>query len=186
MKMNNEKKKEILLKNFEIIKDNYDDNVSSLGEVIQKMLSLDEDVAIDIWKFILNKYKLRIRERGSYDITGRIIYQIGESRFESIITKSTEIKNALFTECYYTSMQAFFIRELITNNALQLADELLNLLYNNKYKEDTWYKIMDYAMPRDDSDITSEAYELLEIWCDKVQNKEERAKLSIQTLAFID
>ena len=186
MQMNDEKKKEILLKNFELIKDNYEDNVEALGLVVQKMLPLDEDTGIEIWAFLLRKYKSRIKESGSYDITGQIIYQIGNSRTESIIIQSPIIKEALFSHSYYVSMQSFFIADLITKNELQLADELLELLYNNTYKEDTWYEIMDHAMPRYDSKITSEAYELLEIWCDKVQNKEERAKLSIQMLAFID
>ena len=41
-------------------------------------------------------------------------------------------------------------------------------------------------MPRRDADITSEAYELLEMWCDKVKNDKERAKLSIKMMEFVE
>lgn len=41
-------------------------------------------------------------------------------------------------------------------------------------------------MPRKGSEITSDAYELLEMWSDKVNNKEERAKLSIKMIEYID
>lgn len=186
MQMSNEKKKDILLKNFEIIKDKYEGNVESLGLVVQKMLALDEEVALDIWSFLLAKYKSRIRESGSYNITGNIIYEIGDSRIRDIVIKSPIIKDSLFSQSYYTSMQAYFVRSLIKQNDLQIADDLLNLLYYNSYKKESWFEIMDCAIPHDDSDITSEAYELLEMWCDKVKNKEERAKLSIKMLAFID
>lgn len=33
--------------------------------------------------------------------------------------------------------------------------------------------------------ITNEAYELLEMWCEKVDDIEERAKLSIRMLEFV-
>ena len=43
MKISNEKKKEILLKNFEIIKDNYVDNRNTLSDAVVKMFKIDID-----------------------------------------------------------------------------------------------------------------------------------------------
>ena len=34
--------------------------------------------------------------------------------------------------------------------------------------------------------ISNEMYDLLEMWCVKVENEEERAKLSIKMLDYID
>ena len=45
---------------------------------------------------------------------------------------------------------------------------------------------MNRAIPNGNEDITSEAYELLEMWCDKVKNDKERAKLSIKMMEFVD
>lgn len=186
MQMSNEKKKEILLKNFEIIKDNYNDNVESLGLIVQKMIAIDEDTAIEIWSFLLTKYRARIQERGSYDLTGGIIYQIGKRRIGEIVKKSSLVKDGLFSQSYDVWAQATVAADFIVKNELLFADELLNLLYLNPYKKQTWYEVMENAMPRRDSEITSDAYELLEMWCDKVKNIEERAKLSVKMIDFID
>ena len=67
---------------------------------------------------------------------------------------------------------------------MQIADELLELSYNNEARRafSSWYEIMDYMMPN--CKITSEAYELLEMWCEKVDDTEERAKLLVQLTQY--
>ena len=37
-----------------------------------------------------------------------------------------------------------------------------------------------FSLKRSDDDVTSEEYELLEMWCDKVKSDKEPAKLSIK------
>lgn len=49
-----------------------------------------------------------------------------------------------------------------------------------------WYEIMDRILTYTDENISNEAYELLEIWCDKVENEEQRAKLNIRMLDYIE
>ena len=49
-------------------------------------------------------------------------------------------------------------------------------------------EILDDIIPADPEDlqVSEEAYELLERWCDKVTDAEERAKLSIKMMEFMD
>ena len=47
---------------------------------------------------------------------------------------------------------------------------------------------MNEIIPDDPEDmtVTEEAYELLEMWCDKVETQEERAKLRIKMMEYIE
>ena len=73
-----------------------------------------------------------------------------------------------------------------TTDELQVADELLGLVYKNKYKNSSWYEVMDQILEdADEMEISEDAYELLEMWCNKAKKKEERAKLSIKMLEFM-
>ena len=52
-------------------------------------------------------------------------------------------------------------------------------------KRDSWYEIMSNVMPSF-KEISSDAYDLLELWCDKVEDTEERAKLILQLTEYVD
>ena len=190
MKMSNDKKKELLLKNFDIIKGDCEENEESLGTAVQKMFKLDRQTAVDMWEYLLSTHEGYIRSDDSYYVTADIVNsmsdELGENQIGDIIINSRILKNALFAQSYRVWAQVDLVTHYITTDKLQIADELLGLLHSNPYKEDSWYKVMDRVMPRRDADITSEAYELLEMWCDKVKNDKERAKLSIKMMEFVD
>ena len=190
MKMDNGKKKEIILKNFDIIKENISQNGESIARAILKMLKLDIETAIEMWAYILVKHESYVKEEG-YNITAALISEgaeiIGKREMCDLIIQNPSLKKALFSLSNKVWAQADIAEMLIKENNLQLADELLQLLYLNQYKEDSWYEVIDRAMSGlDEDDVSAEAYELLEVWCDKVTNAEERAKLSIRMMEFIE
>lgn len=191
--MSKEKKKEILLKNFEIIKNNYEKNSNAIADVVGKMFLIDIDMAVEMWIHLIKKYENEVKSYNSYSITCGIVYNgdnaIGESKMDEIILGYPELKRAFFSLMYEDTAlyDGRIIRNKIFANELIVANELLELLYNNPYREDSWYNIMDNSMPwADRCEITTEAYELLEMWCDKVEDEEERAKLSIKMLEYFD
>lgn len=153
------------------------------------MFVLDENIAIDMWTYLLNRYESEVKGDNSYGLTGWIMVvlgeKIGDKKISDIILNNAIMKKSFFSlQCKATDITAkYIISPKISSNELHEADELLHLLYNNKYRSDNWYKIMDATIPnKRDGEITPEAYELLEIWCDKVDNKNNRAKLSIRLL----
>lgn len=190
MKMSNDKKKELLLKNFDIIKGDCEENEESLGSAVKKMFKLDKQTAVDMWEYLLSTYEGFIKSDDSYYVTADIVNsmsdELGENQIGDIIINSRVLKNALFAQSYRVWAQVDIVTHYIAIGNLQIADELLGLLYSNPYKEDGWYEVMDRVMPSSDADITNEAYELLEMWCDKVKNDKERAKLSIKMMEFVD
>ena len=192
MKMSKEKRRETLLKNFEIIKDNYEDNRSSLSSVVTKMFKVDVDMAVDMWTYLLTKHSTSVKSEDSWAITGSIMYEggkaIGKEKLSQIVLGNPVLKKAIFS---YTCDDIHLvvddiIRRKIETEELQVADELLDLVYKNKYKNSSWYEVMDQILEdADEMEISEEAYALLETWCDKVKKKEERAKLSIKMLEFL-
>ena len=194
MSLSNEKKKETLIKNFNIIKDNYEKNQSSLASVVVKMFKIDTNTAVDMWSYLVTKHVSQLKSDDAYWLTENIMYKggeaIGEEEIGEIVLNNPVLKNALFSLAGNDVRLSVceIIQRKIGEEDLQTADELLSLVYKNKYKDNTWYQIMDDIIPEDadDLEVTEEAYELLEKWCDKVTDREERAKLSIKMMEFID
>ncbi len=191
MNISKEKKKEILLKNFDILKNNFGKNSSHYSDIISQMASIDVNTAIEMWVYLIKRYEDEVKSYHSYNITGSVAYDcekiLGEETVEKIILETPEIKNAYFSLMYRYVPQhcGRIIEKKISNNELMEANELLELVYNNPYKEDSWYKIIDNCMPLSDRwEPNENAIELLEMWCDKVEDEEERAKLSIKMLEY--
>ena len=193
MAISNEKKREMLLNTFELLKDDFDNNSSSLSSIIVKMLKIDVDTAVDMWSYLLKRYSSKVRDEDeAYDLCGSIMYDgenaIGMEKMGDIILGNSTLKKALFGQS--ADDIALYFGELIINkidmNDLQTVDEILNLVYNNKYKQNSWYDIMESVIPEDDEiQVTEEALELLEMWCDKVTNAQERAKLNLKLMEFM-
>ena len=188
-----EKKKEILLKNFDIIKDDCKDNAESLGSAIQKMFKIDKQTAIDMWEYLVSTHEEFVRSEYSFYITAGLVKDLyqdyGKVQVAPAIIKSNVLKNALFSQSYEVYGQVDIVTHYISIKQLKIVDELLSLLYENSYKEYSWYEVMDRMMCEityDDIEVAEEACELLETWCEKVTNKKERAKLSIKMMEFVD
>lgn len=191
MKMNNEKKKEVLLKNFEIIDKNFAENGKSLSQIVIKMFALDSETAFNMWEHLIKKYESELNGWFSGYLTEDIYMDgsnsIGYGKMDSTILNSPNLKKAIFSLTSRVDRPATFIIEhTIEKNELTLANELMQLLYENYNKDMNWYKIMDRILTYTDKNISNEAYELLEIWCDKVESEEEKAKLSIKMLDYIE
>ena len=76
MNISKEKKKEILLHSFDIIKDNFEKNKLEFCEAIAKMVEIDKETAIDMWLYLLKKHEREIGSYNSHFITTMIAYDI--------------------------------------------------------------------------------------------------------------
>ena len=191
MKMSKDKKKEILLKNFEIIKEDYENNQVSIAKVVSEMFGIDETMAIDMWEYLLNTHGEYVKSDDSYFLTGSIAYngseKIGDVKMDKIVIENPIIKTAMFARTCDGIHDAVgeIIGRRISANDLQTADELLQMVYENPYKNSDWYSIMDRVLDGVDV-LTENGYELLEMWCEKADTKTERAKLSVRMMEYID
>lgn len=194
MPAKSDKKKEILLKSFDVIKDNFDQNKESIRDAVSKMLAIDEEIAKEMWFYLLDKYDKELKgEYGTY-LSENIIYYAKDhnnGKYDEMILGNPKIKNAMFSHGtdddddaypFYESVKIIYRR--VIDNDYSTADELLNMLKNNKYHKIPWHEFMSLLIDEFDSDeeLSDEAYDLLNGWCNKVRSKEEKAKLSIKLL----
>ena len=185
-----ENKKDKLLRSFDVLKNDFKKNEISIAETVARMLEIDIETAIDMWLYLLSRYEKEAKSEDAWYLTGGIISKgamvIGYEEMDNIILNNPTLKHNLFScsgSWLHISVRDI-IRRRIENEELALADELLQMVYDNRYKRDTWYEIMRYVMPRF-KEISNDAYDLLELWCDKVEDTDERAKLVLQLTEYI-
>lgn len=192
--MDREKKRDMLLENFDIIKDHYGKNRSAMPGAVGQMFKVDREKAVEMWSYLITKHASKVKGEDSWDITGAIVFEgnkaIGTKQMGELVLNEPKLKKALFLNaCDDVSLfVGDIIRGRINANELRAAEELLSLVYRNKHRNSSWYEVMDEIIPNDPEDmvVTEQAYELLEMWCDKVEEREERAKLSIKMMAYTD
>lgn len=189
MKISVEKRKMILLESFEVIKDNYVDNKNNISELIGKMFKVDETLAIDMWLYILKKHNSFLKS-DSYSLAEGLIYQaqnnIGKEKIANIVLNNPIIKEACFSKAEFVSVCTVeIICQIIKQNELNTANELLLLIQNNNNKRCSLYDVIENAIPFGE-EITEEAFDLLNSWINKIDNKEERAKLNVKMLEFME
>ncbi len=190
MKMSKDQKKETLMSSFEMLKENCTENEEAIKKIISEMLKLDKNTAIEMWEYILKKNAHLIKSTYMYYLTeGIILYGsavIGQVEIENIIIGSNILKKGIFKHALaFKGNAAEIISNKIKQNELSIANELLELAYNNKYREWTFYNVLDSVIPYEGS-ITQEAFDLLTMWIEKINNKQEKAKLNLKMIDFIE
>lgn len=186
-----EGKKDKLLRSFDVLKNDFKKNEISIAETVARMFEIDVDTAVDMWTYLLSRYEKEAQSEDAWYLTGGIISKgsmvIGYEEMDTIILNNPTLKHALFCRSgswLHISVRGI-IRRKIENEELALADELLQMVYDNPNKRDSWYEIMSNVMPSF-KEISNDAYELLELWCDKVEDDEERAKLVLQLTEYVE
>ena len=105
-----------------------------------------------------------------------------------LVAEDDELCNAIYSELGDMKLSPIHaIQFFVLVNAVYLADELLELTFKNKYRCNSFYEILDCIIPDFPGEhITDEAFELLMKWIKKVEDPEEKAKLNLKMLNFMD
>ena len=189
MKISIEKKKQLLLDSFELLKDDYEENQSSLHDIVGKMAKIDTDISVSMWKYLIEKNPKVLHNEGDfgYWFMDAIERAVGEEGIVKIVTADDFLKKSIYGGCGdLDSNPLYVIQWLILKDELSTASELMELVFSNKHKSNSLYHILDNIIPDEDEQITEEAFELLNSWIKKVRGKAERAKLNLKMLDFMD
>ena len=189
MKISADKKKQILLDSFDLLKENYSENSSALLDIIEKMVKIDFDISVSMWKYLIEKNPDVLYS--GYSFAFSIMYemkkQIGIKRLANLVTSDDFLKKAIFQECgdlSYTPLE--IVEYYIKSGNYNMADELLHLIKSNSHDKHSMYKVLDGVIPEKDSKLSEDAFDFLMGWIDTISNKEECAKLNLRMLDFMD
>lgn len=190
MKISASRKKIFLQETFELLRDEYVPNADAIKDIIGKMAKIDCVCAVEMWKYLIENYPeiLHSYYDFGYIIMNTIEQVVGNEKVYRLVTEDTFLKNAIFSELgdmQYTPIQT--IRFYVFSGKTELANDLLILSYNNKYRRTSFYQILEGVVEyHPDETMTTEAFELLMKWIEKVSNKQERAKLNLAMLNYME
>lgn len=204
----NSKKETILIESFDVLKENIKEHRNKISEIISRVSSLNLDLAIEMWKYIIRNTDSLIKEDG-YGYTSGIIYdlekEIGEKKVLDIFKENDEIVEACFG--YSSDIFQSIISSAIKLGEVALADQMLTLTKSNQYKEkDFFFYLEDVSesfannfkdiLPSNNYwgeqhefdkkvEIANQACEVLLKWVETITDKEQRARLNVTLIDYV-
>lgn len=197
MNLSPEKKKEILLQSFDVLKEDLLNNssklknLSKLKDIIVKMVAVDIDTAVEMWIFLLEENGQFLEEEDEgYWLTGGIAYNAGEkigtSRISEIVINNDLLKQAIFNQ-YINPGSENIVHNFIYSNNPAVVNDLLQLVYTNKHRHKSFGKYFEGVLDEieEDKSISEEVSRVLLFWADKVMDKQEKARINVALLDIL-
>jgi hypothetical protein len=185
-----DQKKDMLLRSFEILKEDLSDNILKIDEIIGKMAKLDLDTAINMWEFVLEKGKDLVHDsEKAFSFCGGIIYElnqaIGEAAVNEIIRNNPKIRKTIYGEsgdiCISTYLTVIKFMEL---NDLETVNEIIDLIYQNPYKKQLFGEVLEEICESVSRkrEITAEVIEMLVYWTEKISDEKQKARILVSLI----
>lgn len=190
MKISSDKKKEMLLNSFDILKNNFRENSFELSKIIQQVASFNLETAVEMWKYLIKNNSEVLKGSDGDDLGPDIMYAISKSAGDEevwrLVADDEFLKTAIYQECSCLMWQplegiCFFIK----NDELEKANELMQLVFTNKNNRNSIYQVIDTVIPKSPK-ISDDAFGMIMEWIENVKNKQDKVKLNLRMLAFMD
>ena len=208
MKIDKSQKQEILYQSFVALKDEWeeDGNDSNITELIANMAEIDLNIALDMWKYILqnnsdhvvgNKgkdrgYSKSVRENFACKITSDVLDEIKNKcdifdLANAIINDNCILEQLFGLSACINESQISIISEFINRGSFDNADKLLQFVYNNpnnkaKGNEDwsnsfgTIIQKLIDEISQNDESVQRFIYD----WIQRIADPKEKAKANIR------
>lgn len=179
----------MLVDTFDLLKGNYNNNSCSLMYIVGKMAKMDCSTAIEMWKYLIknNLDDLYSNDDFGFKFMYDIEEAIGEEKTYRLIVEDDYLREHIYGQCGDLQLCPLYaIKFLISTNDLSDAENLMQLVLSNKHRNNSIFEILYSIIPNSNIEITEEAFELLEEWIKQVENSEEKAKLNLRMLDFVD
>lgn len=182
-------RKTILLDTFDLLKSDYSEHYRSLIDVVEKMGKVDFDLAVEMWKYLIKENPDSLHD--DYDFGFSIMYPftkiVGEGKLFNLVYEDSFLKEKIYGEGGGKDTQPLDgIRYFLHNNELEKANELLELSLTNKYSGFSPYDVVRFSIPYEDEQVTTEVFNLIKVWINKVNDGKEKAKLNLMLLDYMD
>lgn len=154
MKPSKETQKEIILEAFNLLKGRFEESwdvAKKLMDAIGKMTKLDMSTATEMMEELISKHLDFLHEEDEENVFSMFMFHIlnkyGEEQAWKFITSSEYLKKSYYKECGYLDEFTYdSIGYFAANGEVELANELMGFVYNNKHRKDSWDVIMDRAV----------------------------------------
>ena len=101
MKISAEKKKQLLLDSFDLLKEKYTENRVALHDIIEKMAKIDIGMSIDMWKCLIKENPEVLHTTN--DFASWLMFPIGEiigdGKLAKIISEDDFLKTSIYGNC---------------------------------------------------------------------------------------
>lgn len=191
--MANEKRIEKLQSVFNSIKNkgsasNVEPLVKVSEKVIVPMISIDINVAIDMWEYLINHYSFIKNDYAYHYVTKHIVNMSDACNTIKIIEKSNIIRNAVFSRYGYDEFGIMydFYAEVLFERKYDLFELVMNLIISN-YTNDrkiskAIYDVLDVitADSKVRWNIDEQGIEILYSWANKITTKSKKNIILLQ------
>lgn len=211
IKITKDRKEELLLESFELLKDEVEENKDDLYSIMGQMMEFDCPTTLKMWNHLIEQNSQNImKDKEKYGIrdalTGTMLHELtGWDEFanmEVLFVNDKKLSNFVYSQTPDIYWGTCVIVNLIKQNNLIEANRLLELCYNNKLaqKETSFSKMLktliEGGLLREcpyGSSISwgySETYNddaksLIQSWINRIEDKKERAKVSVAFLKML-
>lgn len=159
-----------------------------IQKVVVTMFTIDEEIAAHIWGGLINVYEKQLTSNESYYLCEKIANDveeiIGKDNLRKLILEDLALKKGIFSVSKNDSVAIDIIYYYTEKIELNTADDLLMLLFENKNRRSSWYKIINYLLP--EHYLSDCEFEFWDKWCNKAKSIEERAALNVQILERVN
>jgi len=194
-----EKKKELLLQSFDILKNDLEKNSDKIKELIGKVAKFDLHMAIEMWNYILIKGEKYLKDSDTaYRFAGGVIYEIktrtNKHTILQILKDNRNIAQQVFGESGDICISTLtIISESLKIRDVELADKLLELVYENKNKERSFGEIFEEVceyteLDDDDEEDEDDNVSIAEVvvkWAEKIKDSERKARIMVSLVDFL-
>nr|DAO66580.1 MAG TPA: RNA polymerase-binding protein [Caudoviricetes sp.] len=185
MATTSKQKQQMLLEDFEILKDNWN-NKQTLSNMVVKMSKLNVKKTTEMWEYLLNQHSNMIQQKKEYYyLTIRISSELSNKAILSI-TKNDFIMQNLYNLAIAPWGSYNFIDVVIKKAKWDRVNKLIEMVANNQTKTKNGYKgyktnlgALLYIIAKHNYTLTFPAVKLLFKWVHKIPSKDEQIKLGI-------
>ncbi len=184
MAINLVKKQQILFDSFEMFKDDWESNSTTLISTIAQVAEFDVNTAIQMWIYLLKKHSKMIKKDS--DITSGILNQLSDESYleiagndflvEKLFKQACNPWNSISLICHYLIDLDYYTAnkflDLISNNVT--VSEYNYTDYKSSNLSTCLYLIIDRLYNFEDDDI-----EFFSGWIEHISDKNEKMKLQV-------
>nr|WP_321293169.1 hypothetical protein [uncultured Trichococcus sp.] len=195
--MSNVNKKELLLVAFDGLKGKIEKNSLKLGQIVGKMLKLDESLAFDMWKYLIDNGEKKLTNDGYWLSEGilseslnkndnrDLVKSLDQQRplFINVVAKSSFVGSSTVILCgwalYYSKVD--FVNDVFSaikrnryNNEYSFADIIDGVI--DEYKHHYYW---DHDTPPE------EEIEFLLSWINQFKDEETKSSLIVPLIDFL-